>query len=82
MALGLAALITAAALVDSSLSTVTKAHPPDRGPSVRIQALKAEDGTVTVAIQVMGPDGTWGERLLPAKSLLTTTSPYDTWLRS
>ncbi|MYA02488.1 MAG: substrate-binding domain-containing protein [Chloroflexi bacterium] len=80
IALGLVIAFTT--LASLSLVNVAKAHPPAEGPSVRISALKGDGGTVTVAIQVMGPDGTWGERLLPAKSLLTTTSPYDTWLRS
>ena len=80
--LAFALVIAVTTVANLSHSNVARAHPPAEGPSVRVSALKSESGTVTVAIQAIGPDGDWGERLLPAKSLITPTSPYDTWLRS
>jgi len=74
--------IAAATLVSFSLLSNVDAHPPSEGPSVRVSALKDERGTVTVAIQAIGPDGAWSERLLPARRLITSSSPIGTWLRS
>ncbi len=69
-------------LVSAVLLSNVQAHPPADGPSVRVSALRDDHGTVTVAIQAIGPDGAWGERLLPAKRLITPDSPIGTWLRS
>ncbi|MCY3734072.1 MAG: substrate-binding domain-containing protein, partial [Chloroflexi bacterium] len=80
----LAIVLTAAvaALVTLALLSNVDAHPPDEGPSVRVNALRGEDGAVRVGVQVLGEDGRWGERLLPTRRVISTESPTNTWLRS
>ncbi|MYG90187.1 MAG: substrate-binding domain-containing protein, partial [Chloroflexi bacterium] len=58
------------------------AHPPAEGPSIRVSALKGEDGRVTVGVQVLEEDGRWGERLLPTRRVISASSRANTWLRS
>lgn len=80
IALGVVIAFTAAA--SFSLVNLAKAHPPTDGSSVRVSALKGEDGRVSVGVQVLGADGQWGKRLLPDRRVISTSSRTNTWLRS
>ena len=72
----------ATALVSVAMVSNVDAHPTSEDPSVRVSALKSDDGRVTVAIQVLGEDGQWGERLLPTRRVISASSRTSTWLRS
>lgn len=72
----------ATALVSIALVSEVGAHPPAEGPSIRVSALKGEDGRVTVGVQVLEEDGRWGERLLPTRRVISASSRANTWLRS
>ncbi|MCY3569636.1 MAG: substrate-binding domain-containing protein, partial [Chloroflexi bacterium] len=82
MAFALALVIAATAVVGSSLVDVAHAHPPEAGPSVRVAALKSEDGRVIVGVQALGADGQWGEILLPTRRVISASSRTNAWLRS
>ena len=77
------ALITAATVLVglSDFGDVT-AHPGSDSANVRVSALRGDDGTVTVGVQVLGADGQWSQRLLPARRVVTDAQPANTWLRS
>ncbi len=79
-ALALAVAVTA--LISVLASSNASAHPGSEDPSVRVAALKSDDGTVRVSVQTLGADGEWGERMLPTRRVVPTDSPVDTWLRS
>ena len=79
LALMLAAAMT---LVSLSLFTGVDAHSPSDDQSVRVAALKGDDGAVRVSVQSLGTDGEWDERLLPTNRLISTDAPVDTWLLS
>ena len=72
----------AAALVSFALLSNVQAHPPADGPSVRVSALKGDDGRVTIGVQVLEEDGRWSERLLPTRRVISASSRANTWLRS
>ncbi len=69
-------------LASQSLSNDAYAHPASDGANVRVSALKSDDGSVSVSVQALGADGQWGERLLPTRRVVSTTSPTNTWMRS
>ena len=75
-------LAATATLLSVLLFTGVNAHSPSEDQSVRVSALKSEDGTVRVSVQTLGDDGEWGERLLPNLRVISTDAPADTWLRS
>ncbi len=82
-AIAIALLLTVgAALTSLSLLNVTQAHSPSEDPTVRVAALKSDDGTVRVSVQTLGADGEWGERMLPTSRFILATAPTNTWLRS
>ena len=72
----------ATALVSIAMISNVDAHPTAEGPSVRVSALKGDDGRVVVGVQVLGEDGQWGERLLPTRRVISASSRTNTWLRS
>ena len=78
----LALVVAVAALASFSGFNGVTAHPEPDGPSVRVAALKNDDGSVRVGLQALGSDGQWGERMLPTNRVISATAPTDTWLRS
>ena len=82
MAIALALVVAITAVASLLPVNVAEAHPSGEDPLVRVSALKGEDGTVRVGVQVLGADGEWGERLFPARRVISTSAPTDTWLRS
>ena len=84
MAIGLAVALVIAlpTLLGLSLASIADAHPSAAGPSLRVSALRDDNGTVQVSLQVLGADGEWGERLLPTRRVISGSAPSDTWLRS
>lgn len=82
IAAALALVVAVTALLGVLASHNASAHPEADGQSVRVSALKSDDGTVRVSVQTLGADGEWGERLLPDRRVIATDAPIDTWLRS
>ena len=79
-ALALAVAVTA--LLSVLAPNDASAHPGSEDPTVRVSALKSDDGTVRVSVQTLGADGEWGERMLPTRRVIPTDAAIDTWLRS
>ena len=82
MGLSLALVITATTLLNLSLLSDVAAHPASDEKSVRVSALKSDDGRLIVGVQVLGADGQWSERLLPTSRVVSADAPEDRWLRS
>ena len=82
IALALVLTTAAAALVTHEFFNNASAHPSSDSATVRVSALKSDDGTIRVGVQALSADGEWGQRLLPTRHVISTSSPTDTWLRS
>ena len=82
LAVALTLTLIGVALAGLALLDNAHAHPGSEDPTVRVSALKSDDGSVSVSLQTLGADGEWGERLLPTSRVIPTDAPIDTWLRS
>ena len=82
LVVALALTLIGATLAGLALLNNAHAHPGSEDPTVRVSALKSDDGTVRVSVQTLGADGEWGERVLPTRRVVSTDAPVDTWLRS
>ncbi len=82
LAVALTLTLIGVALAGLALLNSAHAHPGSEDPTVRVSALKSDDGSVSVSLQTLGADGEWGERLLPTSRVIPTDAPIDTWLRS
>ncbi|MYJ02261.1 MAG: substrate-binding domain-containing protein [Chloroflexi bacterium] len=82
-AIAIALMLTlGAGLTSFSLLNDAHAHPGSEDPTVRVSALKSDDGTVRVSVQRLGADGEWGERQFPTRRVVSTDAPTGTWLPS
>ena len=83
VAIGLALIVTAlvTTLANQFLFDNATAHPASSGETVRVVALRSDDGDVHVALQ-QRVQGVWGDRQRPAANVLRTGVPVNTWLAS
>ena len=83
VAIALALVVTAlvTTLANQFLFDNATAHPASSGETVRVVALRADDGDVHVALQ-QRVQGVWAERQRPAANVLRTGVPANTWLAS
>ncbi len=65
-------------LASSPLTVVTTYGVQD----LRIAARRHADGSVEVALQQQRPDGTWGDRILPARRIIPANARSGRWLAS
>lgn len=75
------AVLTAA--ITLTLSDQASSEHDDRDPpTVRVSALPHESGNLSVAVQLLGANGEWGERLLPTYRVVPVDSEPERWLPS
>lgn len=80
-AIAVVAAVVITIFVQRALFHDATAHPPSAGDTVRIAALRTDDGGVRVALQ-QRVDGGWGERQRPSAHLLPASAPANRWLVS
>ncbi|MCY3921981.1 MAG: substrate-binding domain-containing protein, partial [Chloroflexi bacterium] len=73
---------TAAAALNQMLEQYSGMPHRASGVSVRIAALKRDDGSMVVAIESMGLDGRWSSRQLPQRRVLSAEARSGAWLAS
>lgn len=85
LAVSLAFVATAVLTVVITLTFSDQAsseHDDRDPPTVRVSALPHESGNLSVAVQLLGANGEWGERLLPRYRVVPADFEPERWLPS